>query len=115
LGTDELAVLARLPRLVIDHLGLSDAGLPHVVELARGGAKVKATGFGRLQLDPIEAMEKIAAANQDALMFGTEMPSTRARRPFEPADIALVEGALGPALARKALYETARALYRPRN
>lgn len=115
LGTDELAVLARLPRLVIDHLGLSDAGLPHVVELARGGAKVKATGFGRVQLDPIEAMEKIAAANPDALMFGTDLPSTRARRPFEPADIALVEGALGPALARKALYETARALYRPRN
>lgn len=114
LGADEIATLARLPKLVVDHLGMSDAGLPHLVELARHGAKVKATGFGRVMLDPGEAMEKIAAANPDALMFGTDLPSTRARRPFEPADIELVAGTLGPALARKALHDTARAFYAPR-
>jgi predicted TIM-barrel fold metal-dependent hydrolase len=113
LGLDELATLARLPQLVVDHLGMSEAGLPHLVELARGGAKVKATGFGRVLLDPAMAMEKIAEANPDALMFGTDLPSTRARRPFEPADIELVERTLGLALARKALHDTARALYRP--
>ncbi|MCM0020113.1 MAG: amidohydrolase family protein [Tagaea sp.] len=114
LDAGEIATLARLPKLAIDHLGMSEAGLPHLVELARAGAKVKATGFGRVLLDPAKAMEKIAAANADALMFGTDLPSTRARRPFEPADIELVEGTLGPSLARKALHDTARAFYAPR-
>ncbi|MFM7345990.1 MAG: amidohydrolase family protein [Tagaea sp.] len=114
LGADELATLARLPKLVIDHLGMSEAGLPHLIDLVREGAKVKATGFGRVLVDPAMAMEKIAAANADALMFGTDLPSTRARRPFEPADIELVVGTLGPALARKALHDTARAFYAPR-
>jgi predicted TIM-barrel fold metal-dependent hydrolase len=113
LAPDEFATLARLPRLVVDHLGMSEAGLPRLVELARGGAKVKATGFGRVLLDPAEAMEKIAEANPDALMFGTDLPSTRARRPFEPADIELVARTLGPVLARKALHDTARAFYAP--
>jgi predicted TIM-barrel fold metal-dependent hydrolase len=113
LSDDEIATLARLPRLTVDHLGLSDAGLPHLIELAKSGAKVKATGFGRVLLDPAKAMEKIAAVAPDALMFGTDMPSTRARRPFESADIELVESTLGPELARKALYETALAFYRP--
>jgi predicted TIM-barrel fold metal-dependent hydrolase len=58
---------------------------------------------------PAMAMEKFAEANPDALMFGTDLPSTRARRPFEPADIELVERTLGPALARKALHDTAPA------
>lgn len=110
----EIDVLGTLPQLVVDHLGISEGGLARLVELARAGAKVKATGFGRVLLDPEEAMERIAAANPAALMFGTDLPSTRARRPFEAADMALVAGVLGPELARKAFYENAVALYRPR-
>ncbi len=110
----EIDVLARLPQIVIEHLGMSESGLPRLVDLAKAGAKVKATGFGRMLVDPEDAMEKIAAANPDALMFGTDLPSMRARRPFEPADMALISGVLGPALARKAFYDNAMALYRPR-
>jgi len=110
----EIDLLGDLPTLVIDHLGISEGGLARLVELARGGAKVKATGFGRVFVDPETAMEQVAAANPDALMFGTDMPSTRARRAFEAADMALVAGVLGPDLARKAFYETAVALYRPK-
>jgi predicted TIM-barrel fold metal-dependent hydrolase len=110
----EIDQLGALPQLVVDHLGLSEGGLARLVALAAAGAKVKATGFGRVFVDPELAMEKVAAANPDALMFGTDMPSTRARRPFEPADMALVAGVLGPKLARKAFFETAVALYRPK-
>jgi predicted TIM-barrel fold metal-dependent hydrolase len=110
----EVDTLAGLPQLVIDHLGMSEGGLARLVDLAKAGAKVKATGFGRVLVDPEVAMEKIAAANPDALMFGTDLPSTRARRPFEPADMALVSGVLGPALARKAFYDNAMVLYRPK-
>jgi predicted TIM-barrel fold metal-dependent hydrolase len=114
LRPSEVETLAGLPQLVVDHLGMSEGGLPRLVELAKGGAKVKATGFGRVLVDPEDAMEKIAAANPDALMFGTDLPSTRAPRPFEPADMALVAGVLGPELARRAFHDTAAKLYRPR-
>jgi predicted TIM-barrel fold metal-dependent hydrolase len=110
----EIDVLAGLPQLVVDHLGISEAGLGRVIDLARAGARIKATGFGRVLVDPEKAMEKIAAANPDALMFGTDLPSTRARRPFEKADMTLVAGVLGPELARKAFFGTAVKLYRPK-
>lgn len=103
--------LARL-RIVIDHLGLTEAGLPVTCDLARAGAKVKATGFGRVRLDPAAALEAIAKAAPDALMAGTDLPSTRADRPFADADIALIEHVLGPALARAVLHDTAAAFYR---
>ncbi|MBI1243482.1 MAG: amidohydrolase family protein [Alphaproteobacteria bacterium] len=110
----EIDVLAGLPQLVIDHLGISEGGLARVIDLAAAGAKVKATGFGRVLLDPETAMERIAAANPDALMFGSDLPSTRAPRPFEAADMTLIASVLGPELSRKAFYENAIKLYRPR-
>jgi predicted TIM-barrel fold metal-dependent hydrolase len=110
----EIDMLAELPQLVVDHLGIGEGGLPRLVDLAKAGAKVKATGFGRVFVDPETAMERVAAANPDSLMFGTDMPSTRARRPFEPADMALVASVLGPELARKAFWDNAVELYRPK-
>ncbi|MCQ4159013.1 amidohydrolase family protein [Roseomonas sp. GC11] len=74
-------------RLVIDHLGMTEAGLPVVLELAAAGAKVKATGFGRVELPVEEALRRIAAVAPRALIFGTDMPSTRARRPFAAEDM----------------------------
>lgn len=103
--------LARLPRAAIDHLGLSAAGLPVTCELARAGVKVKATGFGRVALDVPRALARIAAAAPTALMAGTDLPSTRAQRPFHPADLDLLRAVLGP-LAASALSTTARAFYR---
>ena len=106
--------LTRLPALSIDHLGLSRAGLPAVLRLVERGARVKASGFGRVDLDIAQALRAIAAANPDALMFGTDLPSTRAPRPFALADLTLVQEALGEQLARRALIENALAFYRPR-
>ncbi|WP_439579811.1 amidohydrolase family protein [Elioraea sp.] len=105
------AALARL-RIVIDHLGMTAAGLPVTCDLARAGAKVKATGFGRVRLDPAAAMEAIASAAPHAMMAATDLPSMRADRPFADADIALIETVLGAALARAALHDTAAAFYR---
>ena len=95
--------LKALPRLVVDHLGLDADALP---VLRRLGCMVKATGFGRVDLD-VEAT--LRALDPDRLMFGTDLPGTRARRPFEPADLELVA-----AIAPQALADNARAWYRPR-
>jgi predicted TIM-barrel fold metal-dependent hydrolase len=95
--------LRRLPRLSVDHLGLDGEALP---VLQRLGCMVKATGFGRVELD-VEAT--LRALDPDRLLFGTDLPGTRARRPFEPADLELVAK-----IAPQALADNARAWYRPR-
>jgi hypothetical protein len=94
-------VLVSLPVVVIDHLGLSRAGLPTLLRLAERGAHVKATGFGRLDFDPGPALHELARVNPDALLFGTDLPSTRAPRPFRVQDLSLITEALEPEFAAK--------------
>lgn len=91
---------------------MTEAGLPVLLELVASGCKVKATGFGRLQMDVAKALERIARADPGALVFGTDMPSTRAKRPFAPTDIDLVDKTLGPDLAHRAFWSNPLALYR---
>ncbi len=111
---DLMPLLRTLPRLVIDHLGLTRAGLPHVLALAARGARVKACGFGRLDFSPLEALAAIHRENPDALLFGTDLPSTRAPSPFARADLDLIAAAIDDALGlRRVLYDNAVALYRP--
>jgi hypothetical protein len=97
--------LRELPRLVIDHLGLRREALPALLRLVERGAMVKASGFGRVELDVRATLRAIDPA---ALLFGTDLPGTRARRPFEPADLALVAE-----IVPQALGATARAWYQP--
>lgn len=109
-----VAQLSKLPQIVIDHMGMTQAGLPVVMDLVDAGARIKATGFGRVTMDVPRAITRIFERNPDALIFGTDMPSTRAQRPFAPADIDLVRDVLGPQGAEKVLWSNARRLYRPK-
>lgn len=104
--------LASLPAVSIDHLGLSGAGLSTLVKLAEKGVRVKATGFGRVDFDVKTALRELYAANPDALMFGSDLPSTRAPRPYRDEDYALVVEALGEEGAKKVLCGNALAFYR---
>jgi predicted TIM-barrel fold metal-dependent hydrolase len=108
-----LPTLARLPKVVVDHLGMSQQGLPTLLLLVERGVKVKATGFGRVTLDVVPALKAIAAIDPHALMFGTDLPSTRAPRPFAATDIDLLRDALGEERARLALYDNAVDFYEP--
>lgn len=104
--------LIALPAVSIDHLGMSAEGVELLLPLVDKGIRVKATGFGRVGLDVRDTVKKIHAVNPDALMFGTDLPSTRARRPFEDSDIDLISEALGDAGASKVLWENSAAFYR---
>ena len=106
-----VARLSKLPQLSIDHLGMTEAGVPVLLDLVAAGCKVKATGFGRVKLDVPATLEAIAQKSSEALVFGTDIPSTRAARPFQPSDIDLIEKVLGPALARKVFWDNPVALY----
>lgn len=49
--------------------------------------------------------------NLDALMFGTDLPSTRAKRPFQYSDIELIQELFDEQAIDKILYTNALAWY----
>lgn len=104
--------ILRLPKVSIDHLGLLKEGLPLLLDLVSKGVKVKATGFGRLNFDPLSALRQIFSENESALMFGTDLPSTRAKRPFHQDDIELITQNFSKAEAQKILFENGFSFYR---
>ncbi|WP_413367021.1 amidohydrolase family protein [Lysinibacillus sp. 3P01SB] len=101
------STIEKLPAISIDHLGLSEEGLPHLLKLVDKGVHVKATGFGRVELNIEHALKSIYDVNPDALMFGTDLPSTRAKRPFEQADIELIQQLFDEQATDKILYKNA--------
>jgi predicted TIM-barrel fold metal-dependent hydrolase len=104
--------LVALPSVSIDHLGLSSRGLGTLLQLAERGVRVKATGFGRVDFDVRKALQDLYSSNPDCLMFGTDLPSTRAPRPYEDEDMDIVSKALGDQGLRKVLCENAVKFYR---
>jgi len=108
---DIAETIESLPAISIDHLGLSEAGLPHLLKLVDKGIRVKATGFGRVELDVAKALQAIYDVNPDALMFGTDLPSTRAKRPFERGDIDLIRELFDEEAVDKIMYANAQAWY----
>ncbi|MEC5147111.1 amidohydrolase family protein [Chitinophaga sp. 212800010-3] len=105
--------LHKLPAVVIDHLGLSKAGYKYLLPLVEKGARVKATGFSRCDFDVLTAMRQITAINPHALLFGTDLPSTRAPRPFVAADLQLIQENFPESIVARICRENALALYRP--
>lgn len=110
---DVEARILTLPKVSIDHLGLYQDGFPHLLRLVEHGVYVKATGFGRVDLAPAEALRTIYTINPNALLFGTDLPSPRAKRPFLISDVAIVTDALGED-TRRVLFDNALSLYKPR-
>jgi predicted TIM-barrel fold metal-dependent hydrolase len=111
---DHMRFLLGLPRVVIDHLGLSCDGLSSLYTLVEHGVGVKASGFGRLDFNPVPVMRRIVEINPQALMFGTDLPSTRSPRPFMERDLRLIEESFDADTARLVLHDNAVNLYRPR-
>jgi len=109
---DLYPILVALPAISIDHLGLSAAGLPTLLALAEQGIRVKASGFGRVDFDVRTALKSLYAANPGSLMFGTDLPSTRAARPYTDLDFQLLIDTLGVEAARQVFFTNATDFYR---
>lgn len=103
--------IRQLPAVSIDHLGLSKQGLPELLKLVESGVKVKATGFGRLDFDPSTAIRAIHELNPEALLFGTDLPSTRVETPFQASDVTVIQETLGDREAEKVLFLNAMKWY----
>ncbi|MCX2928840.1 amidohydrolase family protein [Mycobacterium sp. CVI_P3] len=107
------ATLAALPQVSVDHLAMSDDISGALLRLVESGTVVKATGFGRIRVsDPDALMRSIVKANPGALIFGTDLPSTRAAIPFQDSDIERVADAVGAEHVDAVLASNARKLYR---
>ncbi len=112
--TNLYQTLVALPAVSIGHLGLSKEGFKTLVKLTERGVRVKVTGFGRVDFDVRAALYDLYSANPKSLMFGTDLPSTRATRPYRDDDFTLVVETLGAEHAIRVLYENAVEYYKPR-
>ena len=110
---DLRTLLPTLPAVSIDHLGLSQAGLPALTHIVEQGVKVKATGFGRVDFEVAPALKQLYNANPHALMFGTDLPSTRAPRAYQHSDYQLIIETLGETHAQRVLSHNALDFYQP--
>lgn len=104
---DIMTTLEKLPAISIDHLGISEEGLPYLLKLVDKGVHVKATGFGRVKLNVERTLKAIFDINPDALMFGTDLPSTRAKRLFNFEDVLLIQQLFDEQASEKILYSNA--------
>ena len=109
---DMTSVLIGLPSVSIDHLGLSKRGFNTLCHLVENNIKVKATGFSRVDFDVSEAIKKLHSINPNALMFGTDLPSTRAPVPYSELDLIKVVQTIGEQAAKDVLSDNARKFYR---
>jgi predicted TIM-barrel fold metal-dependent hydrolase len=107
------SVIVSLPSVSIDHLGLSKLGLPDIRYLLERNIKVKACGFGRVDFDVMTVLPELYSINPSSLMFGTDLPSTRAPRVYQDADFLLVQDALKDEQACMSVFNrNARVFYR---
>ena len=115
LGADSLLSLKDkipgLPKVAIDHLAISDTNLEILLSLLRDALAIKATGFGRLDLNVNDTLRKIHEANPNVLMFGTDLPSTRARKVYSDQDFYSVIEVLGEYEAEKVFSHNALKFY----
>ena len=106
------SLLSGLPSLSIDHLGYTKSGFDTLLKLVEKGVKVKASGFGRVEFDVAAALKEIYSVDKNALMFGTDLPSTRAPRPFLESDIFLIKENFDEVEYNNIFYENAAKFYK---
>lgn len=99
-----------LPAASIDHLGMTKVPFEELEDYLRKDIPIRLTGFGRIDYSREEAADlirKIYDANSNCLMFGTDLPSTRARYRFSKRDIDLIKSVLTPTECDNVFYRNA--------
>lgn len=105
-------LLLSIPSFSIDHLGLSKDGLDNLYYWAEKGIKVKATGFGRLDFEPIKVIRELYKINPHGIMFGSDLPSTRSKTPFSMKDLELLTDNFSEVELDKILFSNAYNFYK---
>ena len=105
--------LTSLPKVTIDHLGLfRDNNMELLFKLAEKGVYIKATRFSKLNYELIPSvMRKIYNVNSNSLIFGTDMPGTRAPRQFNQSDFTLFTNNFNEKELNNIMYANSKNLY----
>lgn len=107
--SDELKdLILQLPATSIDHMGMTRVPVEILKEYLTNGVPIRLTGFGRVEYDRAEVAELIRElydANPDGLIFGTDLPSTRAAYRFSQEDLALIQEVLNEEECQKVFWK----------
>ena len=105
-------ILISLPKVTIDHLGLFDNNTNLLLKLAEKGVYIKATRFSKLNYKLIPSlMRKIYNISPNSLIFGTDLPGTRAPRQFNNSDLILFTNNFNEKELHNIMYSNAKNLY----
>lgn len=91
-----IALMLRLPRVSVDHLGMTITPVSTLQRLLAHGIAIRVTGFGRIEYDRDQLtalLPQLYQENPAGLLFGTDLPATRARYRFSRADLELIAAA----------------------
>lgn len=97
ISQDLKQLIIDLPASSIDHLGMTQVSFEELKDYLHKDIPIRLTGFGRIDYSREEAADlirKIYDANPKCLIFGTDLPSTRARYRFSKEDIDLIQDVL---------------------
>ncbi|MFC7686268.1 2-pyrone-4,6-dicarboxylate hydrolase [Ureibacillus sp. GCM10028918] len=87
-----------LPKVSIDHLGMHKCSIDQLKKIVHADIPIRLTGFGRVGYERDEIRELITtlySENPSCLIFGSDLPSTRARYRFSNNDIQLIKETVG--------------------
>nr|WP_106779318.1 amidohydrolase family protein [Lysinibacillus timonensis] len=83
-----------LPKVSIDHLGMHKSPIDTLKKIVNADIPIRLTGFGRVEYERDEIRKLITILyneNPNSLIFGSDLPSTRAKYRFSFNDIQLVK------------------------
>lgn len=101
-------LILRLPATSIDHIGMTSVPYEKLREYMKNGVPIRLTGFGRVEYSREELSELIRVLyemNPDGLIFGTDLPSTRAAYRFSREDIELIQEVLNEEECQKVFWK----------
>lgn len=87
-----------LPKVSIDHLGMQKCSMDKLKKIVNADVPIRLTGFGRVGYERDEIRELITILyreNPNSLIFGSDLPSTRASYRFSYDDIQLIKETVG--------------------
>ena len=83
-----------LPKVSIDHIGMKRCSIDKLKKLVNADIPIRLSGFGRVEYERDEIRKLITilySENPSSLMFGSDLPSTRAKYRFSYNDIKLIQ------------------------
>lgn len=107
--TDDLKeLILRLPAASVDHLGMTKVETDTLAEFLNNRVPIRVTGFGRVEYkreEIAQLVRELYDINPNRLIFGTDLPSTRAEYRFSKADIELIQEVLDEAECEKVFWK----------